>query len=229
LSLLSVKIHYEFYVLPSATRFVSFGTYLNLCCTAIRLQMWRQRKSWRAERENCWHKLGLDSLFHETPIIAPQKTNRSVMRCIWTCCFQAGVWNGQNLSQVVESQLFTSLWNGYHQWLSDIELNQMSDFSASCSTINPRFTAGKRIGVWICRSTWVHQKTTIFTSIVYVYAWPLLPDPRPACNMVKLIFVPRGWPSPTHCLYTHLMCMTVCMIWGVQTLPPDYLLLDSAP
>jgi hypothetical protein len=46
------------------------------------------------------------------------------------------------------SQLFTSLWNRYHQWLSDIKLIQISAFSASYSRINPCFTAGNQIGVF---------------------------------------------------------------------------------
>jgi hypothetical protein len=39
-----------------------------------------------------------------------------------------GVWNHQILNQVLDSHLFTSLWNIYHQWLSAIKLNQMSVF-----------------------------------------------------------------------------------------------------
>jgi hypothetical protein len=49
-----------------------------------------------------------------------------------------------------ESQLFSSLWNRCHQWHSDIELNQISPFSASYSRINTCFTSGKWIGVWNC-------------------------------------------------------------------------------
>jgi hypothetical protein len=43
----------------------------------------------------------------------------------------------------------------------------VSAFSSSFSRINPCFTAGKRIGVWNCHATYGHQKTTIFTTIVY--------------------------------------------------------------
>ncbi len=96
-----------------------------------------------------------------------QKTNRSTRRCIWRYCFQAGVWNCRILNQVVESQLFTSLWNRYHQWLSGVEFIQISAFSASYSGIKPRSTAGKRIGVWNCHATCERRKTTTFTSIVY--------------------------------------------------------------
>jgi hypothetical protein len=62
----------------------------------------------------------------------------------WRYCFSAEVWNCQILNQVVESQLFISLWNRYHRWLSDMELIQTSAFSASYPRINPGFTAGKR-------------------------------------------------------------------------------------
>jgi hypothetical protein len=109
----------------------------------------------------------------ENPNHHPQKTNRSDKRCIWRYSFQAWVWNCQILNQVVESQLFTSLWNRYHQWLSDIELIQISVFSASYSRINPCFTAGKRIGVWNCHATSRHRKTSIFSSIVFYFLDPL--------------------------------------------------------
>jgi hypothetical protein len=63
------------------------------------------------------------------------------------------------------------LWYRYHQWLSDIELIQMSAFSASHTRINSCFTAGKRIGVQNCHATCGHGKMSIFTSIVYVPDW----------------------------------------------------------
>jgi hypothetical protein len=59
------------------------------------------------------------------------------------------------------------VWNRYHQWLSDIELNQIRAFSASYLSINPRFTARKRMGFWNCHTTCWHRRTTIFTSRVY--------------------------------------------------------------
>ncbi len=62
------------------------------------------------------------------------------------------VWNCQILNKVVESQLFISLWNGYHQWFSDIEPNRISASSASYPWINPCFAAGKRIVVWKCQA-----------------------------------------------------------------------------
>ncbi len=64
----------------------------------------------------------------EIPDHNPQKQNRSARRCIWRYRCQPGVWNCQILNQVVESQLFTFLWNGYPQWLSDIQLIQISAF-----------------------------------------------------------------------------------------------------
>jgi hypothetical protein len=73
----------------------------------------------------------------------------------------------------VESQLFTALWNRYHQWLPDIELIQIRLFPASYAKINPRFTAGMRSGVVTCQSTRGHRKTTTVASIVYdsAYEW----------------------------------------------------------
>ncbi len=96
----------------------------------------------------------------------PPKVNRLARRRIWRYRLQAGVWNCQILNQVVESQLFTSLWNKYHQWFSDFELIRIRAFSASYSWVNPCFTAGKRIVVWNCHTTCGHQRTTIFTSIL---------------------------------------------------------------
>jgi hypothetical protein len=66
----------------------------------------------------------------ENPDYHRQKTNRSARRRFWRYRFSAVVWNCQILNQVVESHLFTSLWNKYHQWLSNIELIQTSDFSS---------------------------------------------------------------------------------------------------
>ncbi len=62
-------------------------------------------------------RIGLDSLFQQYPIITSkkrnhhlQKANSSAWRCIWRYSFQVGVWYCQILNQVVELQLFTSLW-----------------------------------------------------------------------------------------------------------------------
>ncbi len=77
------------------------------------------------------------------------KKSRLARRYIWRYHFQVMVWDCQIINQALESQLFTSSWGRYHQWLSsDIELVQISAFSASYSWISPCFTARKRIGVW---------------------------------------------------------------------------------
>jgi hypothetical protein len=65
------------------------------------------------------------------------------------------------------SALYFFFLNRYHQWLSDIELIQISASSASYCRINPCCTAGRRIGVRNCHATRGHRKTTVFTSIVY--------------------------------------------------------------
>jgi hypothetical protein len=45
-------------------------------------------------------------------------------------------------------------------------------FFSFFSRINPRFTAGKRIGAWNRHATHGHKKTTIFTSIVlWFFHW----------------------------------------------------------
>ncbi len=83
-------------------------------------------------------------------------------------------WNCQILNQVVESELSTSFWNRYHQqWLSDIELNQISVFFflVLIQGLTPCFTAGKRILVWNCHVTCEHRNTTIFTSLVNGSMW----------------------------------------------------------
>jgi hypothetical protein len=62
--------------------------------------------------------------------------------------------------------VFTSSWNRCHQRLSDIELVQVSAFSASYSRTKLCFISGKRTRVWICQTTLEHLKTTIFSSIM---------------------------------------------------------------
>ncbi len=51
--------------------------------------------------------------------------------------------NCQILNQVVETQLFISLWNRYHQRLSDIELIQISAFSSFLFHDEPLFYCSK--------------------------------------------------------------------------------------
>jgi hypothetical protein len=57
-------------------------------------------------------------------------------------------------------------------------------FPSSYACINPCFTAGKISGVGNCHAAWRQQKTTVCTSIVYVYAeheaTPRME--RPACS-----------------------------------------------
>jgi hypothetical protein len=63
-------------------------------------------------------------------------------------------------------------------------------FSASDSSINTRFTAGKPVGVWDCHASRGHQKTTIFTSIVYGFCWLL--------NFLfcpQVAYLPKAWNS----------------------------------
>ncbi len=134
-----------------------------VCAWIIYVKTGKTLESWEVtlmSLDRSWLPLS-ENLDHHPP----KKTNRSA-RSIWRYRFSAGVWNCQILNQVVESQLFTYLWNRYHQWLSDIELIQLRVFfSASYSRINTRFTAGKRIGVWNCHATRGHRETTNFTSI----------------------------------------------------------------
>ncbi len=109
-----------------------------------------------------------DSFLYGTEI----KTNRSSSRCIWRYHFEAGVWNCQNLNHVAESQLFAFLWDGYHQRLSDLELNQINAFFQLLfpgSTLVSLLES--KSGIWYCQVTWEHWKTTIFTSIAYGFHW----------------------------------------------------------
>jgi hypothetical protein len=48
-----------------------------------------------------------------------RKTKGSARRCIWRYHFSARVWNCQIPNQVVESQLFNSLWNKQHEGFPD--------------------------------------------------------------------------------------------------------------
>ncbi len=98
----------------------------------------------------------------------PQKTNRSARRCIWRYCFQAGVWNWQILNQVVESQLFTSLWNRFHQQLSDLELIQISAFLSFLFLDQPLFHCWKASrGLKLSRNSFTPENDR-FKSIVYM-------------------------------------------------------------
>jgi hypothetical protein len=58
-------------------------------------------------------------------------------------------------------------WNGYNQWLPDIELFQISAFFSLFFRINSSSTAGTRIGVWNCHAPREHRKTTSSTSFAY--------------------------------------------------------------
>ncbi len=87
--------------------------------------------------------LSLDFLFWKTPIISPRKINRSARRCIWGYCFSAVVSKCQILNQVAESQLFTSLWNRFHQGFSTSSSFRWVLFSASYSKITPLFHCWK--------------------------------------------------------------------------------------
>jgi hypothetical protein len=128
--------------------------------------MWRQKRicELRVDIGAIWSVL---TTFRK-PWSSLPKTNPLVRRCIWRYSFQAGVWNCRILNQIVESQLLTTFYDIFHQWLSDIELNQMSAFSASYSKINPRFTTGKRIGVWNCHATRGHRQTNDHLCILSV-------------------------------------------------------------
>jgi hypothetical protein len=84
----------------------------------------------------------------------------------------AGVGTCQFLNHNVGPQVFTFLWNRYHEWLADIELMQISAFLALYSKINPCFTARKQSGVdetW--QSTRGHLISTIVASIYIVYVY----------------------------------------------------------
>ncbi len=101
---------------------------------ASRLQTWKRKNRWRVDRRHWCHWIGIYSLSQKIPIIThkkkKKKKNPSARKCIWRYRFKAGVWNSAHvLNQVVESPLFTSLWNRFQQWLSHIELIQMSAFS----------------------------------------------------------------------------------------------------
>jgi hypothetical protein len=72
------------------------------------------------------------------------------------------------LNQVVESQLFTSLWkNTPNGFLTLSSIIQVLFSPYSHSRIYNCFITGKRIEVWNCHATCGHRKTIIFTSRVY--------------------------------------------------------------
>ncbi len=84
--------------------------------------------------------------------------------------FKPGFTNFKILNEVVESQVFTSLWNTYHQYgiltsssFRKVNFQVLFFFSMFTSC----FTAGKRIVIWNCHATLGNRKTAIFTSVVY--------------------------------------------------------------
>jgi hypothetical protein len=60
---------------------------------------------------------------------------------------RGGSWDCQILNQMIASQLFTSLRTRYNQWLSDIQVIQVSAFPAYDSWINSCFTARKELEI----------------------------------------------------------------------------------
>jgi hypothetical protein len=76
-----------------------------------------------------------DSLFQKTPIIAPKKKKNepfSQEKHLKIPLLSRGLKMSYS-KPVVESELFTSLYNRYHLWLLDIELIQMSAISSFSS------------------------------------------------------------------------------------------------
>ncbi len=119
--------------------------------------MWRQKKKLGELRgvslDRSWLPLSENPEHH-------RQNNESFSQeiCSWRYRSQATVWKWcQILKQVVESQLVTSFWNRYYQWLSDIDLIYCN---TSDNSYNHGFTAGKRIGVWDCHATFGHQVDT---------------------------------------------------------------------
>jgi hypothetical protein len=104
------------------------------------------QKNWVCKRQHWCRLIRLDSTFRKPQSSPSKETKRSATGCLWRYRFWARVWNSQILKQVVEYQLFTSLWNRGHQRLSIIKLNQMSAFFSFLFQKYPRFTAGNRIG-----------------------------------------------------------------------------------
>jgi hypothetical protein len=79
------------------------------------------------------------------------------------------VWNRQILNQRVESQLFTfcEMQTTYPQWFPDIEFNQKSALPDTYFKIWPVWLLEGEWGIWNCHASRGHQKTIIFTSLVY--------------------------------------------------------------
>ncbi len=128
--------------------------------------MSKPKKNWRVKRRHFCHWIRLDSLFQKTRS-SPTKNkpfSQEMHLKIQLLSLGSKLPNAKPRCRV---SAFHFLWNTYHQWLFDIEVIHISAFSASYSRINPCFTARKRIVVWICHAIRGHQKTTIFTSIVY--------------------------------------------------------------
>ncbi len=100
-------------------------------------------------------------------VVSFSENPRSARRGIWRYCFSFGVWDFRTLNHVVQSQLFVSLWDMYHQWFSDIKLIQIGAFLVPYSRVHPCFPAVKRIGV--CNKHTIHgrRKMTTFASMVY--------------------------------------------------------------
>jgi hypothetical protein len=77
--------------------------------------------------DRCW--LALSGNPEHQP---PEKRTAQPGDAFEGTAFKLGVQNCQILNKVlVESQLFSCLWNNYHQWLADIELIQISGLFSS--------------------------------------------------------------------------------------------------
>ncbi len=119
-----------------------------------------------------WHwcfLTGLDSLFQETPIITPKKTNRPATRRIWRYVLllrrSSTLWNLKTSCRVQSHSLFvrylpsSAIWRQAH--------SEECFFQLLIAESTVRFTGEKRIGVWKCHASCSHRKTTVVTSTVY--------------------------------------------------------------
>jgi hypothetical protein len=126
-------------------------------------------KSWPVKRQHWCHWIGLDFLIQKTPIVTPQKMNRSARTCIQSYPLLTRVGTWQFLKHDAEPRVFTFLWNRYHQWLADIELIQISTYFFWL--LIPKWTCvsllESKAGVGTWHSTRGHAKSTIVASIVY--------------------------------------------------------------
>ncbi len=139
--------------------------------------MWRQNGSWGVERRHWCHLIGLDCLFQK--LLSTPKNKPFIQEMhLKTPLLSRGLKLFSSKPGCRVSDLHILL-NKFHQWPYDIELNQMSDFLASYSRINPCSISGKRfVGLKPSRNSLTTENDhlhiySLCTKVIIRSCWPM--------------------------------------------------------